>query len=429
MKQVYIFLFVSMFSLYAWSVNLPNPVVDAIYSDQFKTVQFHPVGKSLEPPVVFFNNMQQLCLSFDDLSNEVQNLYYTVFHCDRNWKISAIPQEEYLLNFTDFVLDDYAFSKNTLVKYVNYQLLLPNDDVDIKYSGNWAVVVFNKDHPDEPLIVKRFFVVEPVVGLDARIRDNRFDVSGGAKQEIDFVLSKNGFQVRNPRTDLKVVVSQNFRFDNAVSNLNPLFDDEKKLEYGLNSEINFTGDNEYRSFEFREIEFPGRGVESIKLHRPLYHITLKPDKIRRGERYSSDREINGLYRVEMYRSDYPEVEADYMMVHFTLKMEQVLAGGGVYVFGALTNRECSKQNEMKWNPEENQYELSLLLKQGYYNYCYAWKDQLSNKIQIGALEGSHTETENEYRVYVYYGRNTDRYDRLIGYGVFNSLTNRSYQNR
>ena len=70
MKQVYIFLFVSMFSLYAWSVNLPNPVVDAIYSDQFKTVQFHPVGKSLEPPVVFLNNMQQA----DFISRHKRNL-------------------------------------------------------------------------------------------------------------------------------------------------------------------------------------------------------------------------------------------------------------------------------------------------------------------------------------------------------------------
>ena len=93
MKQVYFFLFVSMFSLSAWSSESSNPVVDAVYSDQFKTVQFHPVGKSEQPPVVFLNNMQQLCLSFDDLTNEVQNLYYTVFLCDRNWKIINTPRK------------------------------------------------------------------------------------------------------------------------------------------------------------------------------------------------------------------------------------------------------------------------------------------------------------------------------------------------
>jgi len=155
-------------------------------------------------------------------------------------------------------------------------------------------------------------------------------------------------------------------------------------------------------------------------------MTLKTDYLRVQERYSFEREIDGLYRIEMYKSDYPEIEADYMFVHFTLKMDQVLSGGGVYVFGELSNWECNKMNEMKWNMDEHQYELSLLLKQGFYNYCYAWKDFSKNKISISALEGSHAETENDYQIFVYYGKNTDRYDRLIGFNQFNSLVNRTY---
>ena len=109
-------------------------------------------------------------------------------------------------------------------------------------------------------------------------------------------------------------------------------------------------------------------------------------------------------------------------------MDQVLSGGGVYVFGALCNWQCNKLNEMKWNMDEKQYELALLLKQGYYNYCYAWKDFTDNKVKINALEGSHFETENDYYIYVYYGKISDRYDRLIGYQKFNSLKDHSFLN-
>jgi hypothetical protein len=375
---------------------------------------------------MLLNSEERLQFTFDDLTNEVRNLYYTIYHCDRNWKLSKIPQQEYLKTFVDFPLADVEFSVNTKIRYVNYMLELPNENIPITYSGNYVLVVFDKDEPDEPLITHRFFVAEQAISTDARIRSNLFDTTEGGKQEVDFVIYKNGFQIKNPRTDLKVMVCQNNRFDNAISNIVPLFDDENKLDYDYDSEFNFTGDNEYRQFEFRGINFPGKGVADISFHQPLYHITLETDQLRVQKRYTYDREINGLYRIEMYKSDYPEIEADYMLVHFTLKMDQVLSGGGVYVFGALSNWECAKQNEMKWNMDEQQYELSLLLKQGFYNYCYAWKDFSNNKINIGALEGSHTETENDYQLFVYYGKTTDRYDRLIGYNSFNSLINRSY---
>jgi hypothetical protein len=417
-----------VFRTFSFSINLPEKLTNTVFTDQIKTVQLYPSEESLSSPVIELNSDQRLHFSFDDLSNEVKNLYYTIYHCDRNWKLSRIPQQEYLESFVDFPLEDYEVSINTKVKYLNYQLELPNEDIPLKYSGNYVLVVFDKDNQDEPLITWRFFVVEQVVDIDARIRSNLFNLEEGKKQEVDFVIRKNGMQIKNSRTDIKVVIAQNNRFDNAISNVPPLLEDETKLEYDYDNEINFTGDNEYRQFEFRSYNFPGKNVADVSFHEPFYHITLEPDHLRVQERYTFDREINGMYRVEMYKSEYPEIEADYMFVHFTLKMDQVLAGGGVYVFGALSSWECNKMNEMKWDMEKHQYELTLLLKQGFYNYCYAWKDFKENRIKVNALEGSFAETENDYQLFVYYGKITDRYDRLIGYDKFNSLVNRSYLN-
>lgn len=337
-----------------------------------------------------------------------------------------MSQQEYLDSFTEYPLDDFDFSVVPMVRYVNYQLELPNSNISFKYSGNYALVVYDKNSPDDPMIIRRFYVVEPLVNIDARIRNATFDPVDGENQEVDFIVDHSNFPIQNPRNEIKVVVTQNGRSDNAIANLKPMFSDDKWLEYDYNEGNSFNGENEFRSFEFRNYKFPGVGVNSITYHQPLYHVTLKTDKLRVQDRYMFDNDLNGRFHIELHNSNMPDVEADYMFVHFTLPLENVLLGGGVYVFGELSNWQCTKLNEMKWSMERHQYELTMLLKQGYYNYTYAWKDLTDNKIKTNAFEGSHHETENDYQIFVYYGKTADRYDRLIGYQKFNSLENRAF---
>ena len=77
------------------------------------------------------------------LSEDVKDYSYTVIHCDANWNESYIQQNEYLSGFPDNPISDYAMSFNTTVKFVNYQLSIPNEDCSPKYSGNYALVVFD----------------------------------------------------------------------------------------------------------------------------------------------------------------------------------------------------------------------------------------------------------------------------------------------
>jgi hypothetical protein len=79
---------------------------------------------------------------------------------------------------------------------------------------------------------------------------------------------------------------------------------------------------------------------------------------------------------------------------------------------------------MTWNFEKGTYELTLLLKQGYYNYQYAYVPSGSTVADLTNIEGSFWETENDYHIFIYYRDMAGRYDRLIGYTVLNSITNR-----
>jgi hypothetical protein len=82
---------------------------------------------------------------------------------------------------------------------------------------------------------------------------------------------------------------------------------------------------------------------------------------------------------------------------------------------------------MIWNPETRQYEASLLLKQGYYNYEYRVRPSIDrgkldfyslheHPSNIAAIEGSHALADNPYMALVYYW-DLNGYDRVIGYAL------------
>ena len=81
---------------------------------------------------------------------------------------------------------------------------------------------------------------------------------------------------------------------------------------------------------------------------------------------------------------------------------------------------------MNWDPNRKQYELAVLLKQGYYNYVFARLDSDTNKVDCSRIEGSFKQTENDYQIFVYYKGMSDRYDKLVGYQKLNSNIDRDF---
>ncbi|NMD01400.1 MAG: hypothetical protein GYA62_16990 [Bacteroidales bacterium] len=75
---------------------------------------------------------------------------------------------------------------------------------------------------------------------------------------------------------------------------------------------------------------------------------------------------------------------------------------------------------MTYNYDKKQYELTLLLKQGFYDYAYAYLTDKSTKADFGFIEGNHYETENDYYIFVYWRNNSFRYDRLVGVKAVNT---------
>jgi len=394
---------------------------NSVFREEIKSVQLFRDGNELSNPVFELGSDVQLILKFDDLAEDAKNYSYTLIHCDANWNESYIRQSEYLKGFPDNPINDYAQSFNTTVKFVNYQLRIPNEECSPIYSGNYAVVVFENNNRENLVMIQRFYVVEPLVRIEGMVKKATFDSFNGENQEVDFKLFHEKLRLLNQRDDIKIVLTQNRRWDNAIQGLKPSFMRDQQLEYDYNKENVFPGGNEFRYFDIRTKRYNGENVGEIKFFRPYYHVTLLPDEIRSNKKYSTYKEMNGNFVIESQDrvTDY-DTECDYVFVHFFLAMPSQLVGGTVNVFGAFTGWNANKSNELKWNFERAGYELTLMLKQGYYNYQYVYVPEGAKNADSVNLEGTYFLTENDYQIFAYYRDVAARYDRLVGYTSLNS---------
>jgi len=395
---------------------------NSVFREGIKSVQLYRDGFENSNPQYTLGTDATLVFKFDDLSEEAKNYTYTIIHCDADWNESYMQQSEYLTDLFDLPINDYALSTNTTVKFVNYQIRIPNEDCTPKLSGNYALLVFENNDRNDLVLIQRFFVVEPLVRIDAIVKKATFDPFNGANQEVDFKIFHEKLRLMNPREDIKVVLMQNRRWDNAIRNLKPSDIKENLLIYDYSKENVFPGGNEFRFFDIRTSRHNGENVNTIEFSRPYFHATLTPDAVRSNKTYEPYQEMNGNFKIESQDrvSDY-DTECDYEFVHFFLPMQSQLLGGSVNVFGALTGWNANQSNEMKWNFEHGGYELTLLLKQGYYNYQYVYVAKGSKKADAENIEGSFFITENEYQIYAYYRDQGSRYDRLVGFTTVNSL--------
>jgi len=399
---------------------------NAVYNENIKTVMMYRDGFELSYPVLQMGEDARLIFKFDDFSLDAKNYYYTIIHCDANWNESYLSQVDYIDGFTENPLLDYKLSFNTKFNYAHYQLVLPNNEVRFRVSGNYVLVVYEDNDKEKVVVTQRFYIVEQKAQIEGRVRRATSDAFAGSNQEIDFAIIHNSdILIENPLNDVKVVIMQNNRWDNAIRDLKPLHIRQNRLEYDYDLENVFPAGNEFRYFDNRTNRFNGENIASTDYFDPYFHKTLKPDEIRANKNFFKYKEMNGKFTIESQDPEvrFPDTECDYTFVHFTLLLESPLLGGSVNVFGALTGWNANKSNEMTWNFDSGAYELTLLLKQGYYNYQYAYVPTGSSVADLTNIEGSFWETENDYQIFVYFKDFSARYDRLVAYRLFNSDSN------
>lgn len=394
---------------------------DHVYRPYIKSVLLHDVSFELSQPILNLESQEQLQLSFDDLQADLKNYSYTIIHCNANWEPSDLMSAEYIDGFADNNINNYNYSLNTLQKFTHYDVVFPNSSMRITKSGNYLLKVYENGDPEQVVISKRFMVYQNRVMINGRVSAASVIADRNYKQEVDFTINHTGYNIMNPYADLKVVITQNNRWDNAKKGLKPLFVKDNELVYDYDEDNVFTGGSEYRFFDIKSIRYQSERVYKISIDTLGNHVQLYNDDRRTFKRYYSQQDINGKYIIKTQEGRDSRREADYCYVYFFLPCDEVFMDGNLYVFGAFNNWECSKENLMKYNPARFGYEAVLYLKQGYYNYEYAFIKDGSTEADNTVIEGMHYETENDYTIYVYHKQQGTFYDQLIGVKRMNSM--------
>lgn len=394
-----------------------------IYRPNIKTAIMHKKGWELSPPTFKLNSDEGAILKFDDLDGDIKDYSYTVFHCTSTWEPSDLLDSEYIQGFfTDQILD-YRYSFNTLQPFTHYELEVPNEQMKITKSGNYILAVYLNNDQEQLVLTKRFQIYEEKVIIKPDVRYPANLDERQTRQEVDFTINYATFPISNPYGDLKVVLTQNQRWDNAVYDLKPLFVKDNELVYDYDEENVFDGSNEFRWFDIKSLKYQSERIRKIETDSSQYHVYLLDDQNRKWAQYSTIPDINGRYIVRTNEGFDNELESEYAWVHFRLPFEQALINGNVYIYGSLSDWQYKKEYQMIYNSTTKVYEATVLLKQGYYNYNYAFLKDNAKTGDLTFFEGSHFATGNDYALYVYYRDITGNYDRLVGVKHFSSLRN------
>ncbi|MDR0865471.1 MAG: DUF5103 domain-containing protein [Candidatus Symbiothrix sp.] len=380
-------------------------------AEPIKTLRVSVVDNWKAAPVIDLHQNNRIEINFDALGAAPEYYTYRILHCNANWTLSQLVESEYLAGLQNNPVEDYANSFNTKMDYVNYRLLIPNDNVSLKISGNYVVQVISSE-TNEPVLNACFSVVEPQATVQMQVSAITDNGSNSRYQAVSFEVGY-GNEIKNPAQDLKVYVLQNNRYDNEAVLVKPLNIQNRKAIYDHSPSLIFAAGNEYRSFEMTTTDYPGMNIENIEYHSPYYHSILRPAPLRSNRAYTFYEDIDGKVFIRHNDSEDSDIEADYQFAHFYLPCEKPFLEK-VYILSEAFNNRLDTRSEMDYSSKDKGYVKAALLKEGYYNYMYVTRKNASSPALTGPIEGDFYQTENEYRVMVYARTMGMRYDKLIG---------------
>ena len=394
---------------------------------------FGQVEKEVEPPfniktITFVQNGQNAIpifslndsfqIQFDDLYGNEVNYYYEIVHCNYDWKPSDLTRNEYLQGFDGLRIQDYTNSLNTLQLFSHYNLTFPNKNTQFLVSGNYIIKILNEER--EIVFSRKLLLYENLVSVSMQVKRARTLSAINFKQNIDFSIKSPSLLFQSPLQNVKVLLLQNGKLNEAITNVKPMYTIGNELIYKYDKETQFWGGNEFLYFENKDVRAANNFIARIDSNNGVYNAHLYTNNARANSSYTYNPDTNGNFIIRNIGANNNEIEADYAWVFFTLSAPAFYEKKGIYVNGMFNNYALSEENKMEYNEAKGVYEKALMIKQGFTNYQYVVADAKKIIDYENAIDGNYYQTENNYFTIIYYRENNQRYDRIIGKGVANS---------
>lgn len=379
-----------------------------------RTVQCYPAGQPFEEPIITLGSGQQLYFGFDDLNPEVNTYSYQIQHCDPDWKSSNLSSFNYLTGFFSNPLDNYNYSTNDgETQYTRFTLMLPNDEVTIKLSGNYLLQVVNDQNPDSVVLSQRFSVLENRAGISANLSNSTVPSTLSTSQQLSFTVNYNNLPVYNPMRDVRAYVTQN-QDPNTRRNFTPTFIRQGQLVYGDGTNNIFNGLSPFRNFSCTSLVYYTQYVKDV-LKGPdgMYNFILQPGSVPKN--YVSIPNQNGNFVIRAENTQNPELGADYIIAHFAVFYPESIPEADVYIYGKFAGWQLLPQLKMSYDAVNKAYVGQAELKQGIYDYMYAVVPKGKQEVNLVTMQNNFYQTPNEYNIRFYVYDTNLGYFRFVGY--------------
>ena len=410
----YLFQTMVLFCFTLATAQVENEIVPPY---NIKTVSFVQNNQNVVP---IFQLGDAFQLQFDDLYGNDASYFYEIVHCDYNWNPSDIQKRDYLQGFDNQRIQETSSSFNCLQIYTHYRLPFPNNTTQLKISGNYMLKILNEDK--EVVFSRKFIVYENLVTVPIQIKRARTVTNLDTKHNLEFTIKSNVINFQNPLKNIKTVLLQNGKFNNAISNIKPQFTIGNDLVYKYDTPTQFWAGNEFLYFDNKEIRVASNTISRVDSQKDIYSSYLFTNEARANSNYYNNQDVNGNFVIRRLFAENSDVEADYAWVYFSLSAPLFRSSdGAIYVTGMFNNYALTAENKMEYNPEKAIYEKAILIKQGFTNFEYLAVKPNGSIDSENAIDGNYFQTENEYTVLVYYKEDTDRFTRIIGKGSASSL--------
>ena len=401
---------------------------DFIYHKNIKTVKLHKAGDIYSYPVMGLNSGDILELHFDDLDADVKNYYYTFQLCNADWSPANIQPFDYIRGFQTNRITNYRYSSISNLPYTHYQVMIPERNSAPTRSGNYLLKVFLNDDTSRLAFTKRFLIVDNKASVAAQVQQPLGSDYFRTHQRIPVAVNTVAGKINtfSPQ-DLKVVIVQNNIWATATMMDRPSIFRGNYYEYIDDTRNTFPSGKEWRWLDLRSLQLLSDRMDKIIDTSKTIYVIAKPDIPRGQQVYVFYNDLDGIYTVENRDGNNPYWQSDYALTTFTYipPNNRPLEGKDLYIFGELTNYSADETSKMTYRDDIGAYQVSLWLKQGYYNYTYVTKNvnskgQADINFSFDSTEGHYWGTENSYMVLVYYRPFGARADELIGFARLSS---------
>lgn len=393
-----------------------------IYQKNIRSVKFHRFGEPVSMPIIALNSTEQLELHFDDMDTDVKYYYYTLEMRNADWAPVQMSYFDYVKGYTQQRIQTYRTSSAMLSRYTHYQATLPDRNLMPVKSGNYVLKVFVNGDTSKLAFTRKLLVVDRKFAVAAQVQQPFSQQYFRTHHRLLVQVVYRGFELRYPQQQIRLMILQNNRWDNAIKNVPPTFIKPDVLEFVNEQELMFPAMREWRWANLRSFRLLGDRIRRQQNTDSSYTVFVQDDRSRVGSSYYFFRDVNGRSLFETVERISPFWEADYSNVTFTFQPPSGMPyqGKELYLFGELSDYGRMPEAKMVYNPERRVYETEIKLKQGYYDYVYALKDPKSTVFETDQTEGNTWETEDLYTVLVYYRELGGRYDQLLGVSIISS---------